>query len=75
MRGAVCGLMTTLGGLGNTMTCLIRDFHFATTIALVLVAVELAVIAWNRKRYMDTPVLLAVSRLSWAACSFFLPAG
>jgi hypothetical protein len=26
----------------------------------VVVAVELAVIAWIRKRYMDTPLLLAV---------------
>src|SRR5208283_4778566 len=38
IRGAVCGLMTTLGGLGHTMPYLIRDFHFATTIALVVVA-------------------------------------
>ena len=52
IRGAVCGLMTTLGGLGHTMPYLIRDFHFATTIALVVVAAELAVIAWIRKRPM-----------------------
>ena len=60
IRGAVCGLMTTLGGLGHTMPYLIRDFHFATSIAIAVVAVELAVIAWIRKRYMDTPLLAAV---------------
>src|SRR5207253_5383164 len=41
IRGVVCGLMTALGGLGHTMPYLIRDFHFATTIALVVVAAEL----------------------------------
>src|SRR5216683_5137102 len=60
IRGAVCGLMTTLGGLGHTMPYIIRDFHFATTVALVVVAAELAVIAWIRKRYMDTPLLAAI---------------
>jgi len=60
IRGAVCGLMTTLGGLGHTMPYLIRDFHLATTIALIVVAAELAVIAWIRKRYMDTPLLSAI---------------
>jgi len=56
--------MTTLGGLGHTMPYLIRDFHLATTIALVVVAVELAVIAWIRKR--NTPLLSAGSR-GWRA--------
>src|ERR1700692_47380 len=32
IRGAVCGLMTTLGGLGHTMPYLIRDFTLDTTI-------------------------------------------
>ena len=60
IRGAVCGLMTALGGLGHTMPYLIHDFHLATTIALVVVAVELVIIAWIRKRYMDTRLLSAV---------------
>ncbi len=60
LRGAVCGLMTMLGGIGHTLPYLIRDFHLATTIAIAVVVVELAVIAWIRKRYMDTPLLSAV---------------
>ena len=60
IRGVVCGVMTSLGGLGHTMPYLIRDFHFATSIAIVVVAVELAVISWIRKRYMDTPLLSAI---------------
>jgi hypothetical protein len=38
LRGAVCGLMTAVGGLGHTIPYLIKDFHVATTIALVVVA-------------------------------------
>jgi len=59
LRGAVCGVMTALGGLGHTLPYLIHDFHVATTTALVVVAAELAVIAWIRNRYMDTPLLSA----------------
>src|SRR5579871_2916851 len=49
LRGVVCGVMTSIGGLGHTLPYLIHNFHFATSIALIVVAVELAVIAWIRK--------------------------
>jgi uncharacterized membrane protein (DUF485 family) len=64
--------MTTLGGLGHTMPYLMRDFHPATTIALVVVAMELAVIAWIRKRYMDTPLLSAVFQVVVGGVLVFL---
>ena len=54
-RGTVCGLMTTLGGIGHSLPYLIRDVRTATWIAVSVVMVELAVIAWIRRRYMDTP--------------------
>ena len=72
IRGAVCGLMTTVGGLGHTMPYLIRNFHLATTVALVIVAAELAVIAWIRKRYMDTPLLSAVFQVVVGGVLVFL---
>ena len=72
IRGAVCGLMTAIGGLGHTMPYLIHDFHLATTIALVVVAVELAVIAWIRKRYMDTPLLSAIFQVVVGGVLVFL---
>ena len=59
LRGLVCGLMTTLGGLGHTLPFLIPDFHLATTLAVAVVLVELWAIAWVRARYMDTPFLQA----------------
>jgi len=59
MRGAVCGAMTALGGLGHALPYLIPQFYVATSIAFVVVAIELAVISWIRTRYMDTPFLQA----------------
>ncbi len=59
LRGGVCGLMTALGGLGHTLPYLIPDFWTATVVAIVVVLAELAVIAWIRNRYMDTPLLSA----------------
>lgn len=54
-RGLVCGLMTTLGGVGHTLPYLIPDIHVATWVAGAVVMVELIVIAWVRHRYMDSP--------------------
>ena len=59
IRGTICGLMTTLGGVGHTLPYLIPDFWAATVLAIVVVAIELAVISWIRHRYMDTPFLAA----------------
>src|ERR1700739_441731 len=56
LRGLVCGVMTTAGGLGHALPYLIPNFWMATAIAGAVVAVELAVIAWVRNRYMDTPL-------------------
>jgi rubrerythrin len=59
LRGCVCGLMTAVGGLGHALPFLIPDFHTATAIAIAVVVVELAVIAWVRNRFMGTPLLSA----------------
>jgi len=59
LRGAVCGAMTAVGGLGHALPYLIGDFRTATIVAVAVVAAELAVIAWIRNRYMDTPLLAA----------------
>jgi rubrerythrin len=59
LRGPICGVMTALGGVGHTLPFLIGNFNIAMTVAMCIVAVELAVIAWIRHRYMDTPLLSA----------------
>lgn len=58
-RGLVCGLMTTVGGIGHTLPYLIEDFRIATIIAIIVVALELIAISAIRARYMDTPFLRA----------------
>lgn len=72
IRGAVCGLMTTLGGIGHTLPFLIHDFRVATAIAVIVVAIELAVIAWIRQRYMDTPLLSAAFQVVVGGVLVFL---
>ena len=59
LRGAITGLMTTLGGVGHTLPYLINDFRIATTLAIAVVLIELWAIAWIRARYMDTKFLRA----------------
>jgi hypothetical protein len=54
MRGAVCGLMTTAGGIGHTLPYLIHDFRLATTVAVVVVIIELLIISFIRHKYMDS---------------------
>jgi rubrerythrin len=59
LRGIVCGLMTTIGGVGHTLPYLIPQFHAATIVAIIIVVLELAAISWIRYRYMQTPLVSA----------------
>lgn len=59
MRGIITGAMTTLGGVFHTLPYLISDFRTATTLAVLVVLIELWLIAWIRARYMDTKFLRA----------------
>jgi len=54
-RGLSSGIMTTLGGLGHALPYLIPNFKVATTIAIVIVFIELWLITWIQNRYLDTP--------------------
>jgi len=62
-RGLSCGIMTTVGGLGHALPYLIPDFWTATTIAVLVVFLELWAIAWIRWRYMETPFLRAALQI------------
>ncbi len=72
LRGAVCGLMTTIGGLGHTLPYLIPDFLTATIVSVMVVAVELAAISYIRYRYMDTPFLAATFQIVVGGVLVFL---
>jgi rubrerythrin len=79
-RGTVCGLMTALGGVGHSLPYLIpqqsvgetSSFRLATSIAIAVVLVELFVIAWIRRRYMDTPWTSALIQVVLGGLLVFL---
>jgi rubrerythrin len=72
LRGAICGLMTTAGGIGHTLPFLISDFRVATSAAVVIVAAELGAISFVRHRYMDTPFLAAAFQVVVGGALVFL---
>ena len=72
LRGTVCGLMTTLGGIGHTLPFLIPNFLLATMVAVIVVAIELGVIAWIRNHFMDTPLLSAIFQVVLGGVLVFL---
>ena len=59
-RGLASGVMTAIGGLGHALPYLIPNFMLATSIAVMVVFVELWAIAFIQNRYMETPFLRAV---------------
>ncbi len=71
-RGFVCGLMTTLGGIGHTLPFLIPSLKTAVTVAVCVVLVELSVISWVRHRFMDTPWASAVLQVALGGALVFL---
>jgi rubrerythrin len=72
LRGIVCGLMTTAGGIGHTLPYLIPNFRTATAVAVVIVAIELLAISYIRNHYMDTPFLAAAFQVIVGGVLVFL---
>ena len=72
IRGIVCGVMTGAGGIGHTLPFLVHDFRVATTLAVLVVAIELAIISYVRHRYMDTPFLAAALQVVVGGVLVFL---
>jgi rubrerythrin len=72
VRGIVCGLMTTAGGLGHTLPFLVPNFAAAMTLATVVVVVELGLISWIRHHYMDTPIVSATFQVVVGGVLVFL---
>jgi erythrin-vacuolar iron transport family protein len=63
LRGVICGLMTTSGGILHTLPFLIHDFRVAFAVAMIAVLFELMLISWIRWRYQDTPFGSAVIQI------------
>jgi rubrerythrin len=71
IRGGICGVMTTLGGIGHTLPFLIGNFTTALIIAMIVVVVELAIISWIRWKYMDTPPFSAALQVGFGGALVF----
>jgi erythrin-vacuolar iron transport family protein len=71
-RGLVEGIMTTAGGIGHTLPFLISSFKVAASVAVAVVAIELAAISYIRHRYMDTPFLAAAFQVIVGGTLVFL---
>src|SRR5215470_13071241 len=72
IRGAICGVMTFLGGIGHTLPYLIPNFWTATIAAIAVVVIELTAISYIRYRYMDTPFLSAAFQVVIGGTLVFL---
>src|SRR5580700_6900131 len=72
VRGGVCGIMTTFGGIGHTLPFLLPNFHAAMTVAIVVVVIELGIISWIRNHFMDTPPLSATLQVGLGGLLVFV---
>lgn len=63
-RGVVTGVMTTIGGVFHTLPFLIEHRPTALTLAAIVVAFELVVIAIVRKRYLAVTLRSSVIQVA-----------
>jgi VIT1/CCC1 family predicted Fe2+/Mn2+ transporter len=71
VRGGICGLATTVGGVGHTLPFLIANFDTAVTVAICVVVAELAVITWFRCKFMDSPPFSATLQANFGGALVF----
>ncbi|HET6309140.1 MAG TPA: ferritin family protein [Rhodopila sp.] len=71
IRGGICGLMTTAGGIGHTLPFLIPSFWTAMVVAICVVIAELGIISWIRWKYMDTPLVPATLQVAFGGALVF----
>lgn len=64
VRAVIIGLMTFLGGSLHSLPFIIGSRSTALTIAYIVVAIELSVIAWVRKRYLRVPLRLSLVQVA-----------
>ena len=60
LRGAITGLMTSVGGLGHTLPFVISSVNTALTVAYAVVGLELLVIAYIRYHYFKMGFVLSL---------------
>jgi hypothetical protein len=63
-RGAVTGLMTTLGGVFHSLPFIIHTVNTALVVAGIVVAIELTAISLIRKRFLSVPLRLSLLQVA-----------
>ena len=63
-RGAITGVMTTLGGTFHSLPFVISDVNTALVVAGIVVAVELIAISLIRKRFLDVPLRVSLLQVA-----------
>jgi VIT1/CCC1 family predicted Fe2+/Mn2+ transporter len=76
-RGAITGAATFVGGSAHALPFLIPDVHTALTVAYPVVAAELLLIAWVRKRFQKVSlhqslIQVTIGGIAIAAVGFFV---
>lgn len=56
VRGMITGVATFVGGTAHALPFLIHDIGTALTVAYAVVATELFVVAWIRKKFLKVPL-------------------
>ncbi|GLV58032.1 hypothetical protein KDH_48660 [Dictyobacter sp. S3.2.2.5] len=74
VRGSITGIMTFFGGALHTLPFLVSDIHLALTLAYVVVAVELVLIAAIRHRYFRTQWLKSIIQVVGSGVLVFIAA-
>jgi VIT1/CCC1 family predicted Fe2+/Mn2+ transporter len=63
-RGAITGMATFVGGTAHALPFLIGNVHTALAVAYPVVAVELLLIAWIRKRFQKVSLRLSLIQVT-----------
>jgi hypothetical protein len=63
-RGAVTGMMTTLGGVFHSLPFMIADVHSALVVAGIVVAAELTSISLIRRRFLEVPLRVSLVQVA-----------
>lgn len=64
VRGAVTGVMTTIGGTFHSLPFVISDVNTALAVAGVVVGFELTAISLIRKRFMSVPLRISLIQVA-----------
>jgi VIT1/CCC1 family predicted Fe2+/Mn2+ transporter len=66
VRGVITGVATFVGGSFHSLPFLVHNVNVALVIAYAVVATELFVIAWVRKRFLATPLSTSLIQVTLA---------